>query len=322
MQLISYPSEAMVEFREKAGEVLRGPLTACTIEILQTNLGYKCNMSCRHCHVAGSPGKNNQMDIRVIRDVLSVLRENRIPVLDITGGAPELNPHFRFLAVEAKKQNIHVIVRTNLTIFFEEGMGDLPEFFSEHSLEVIASLPYYLEGNVDRVRGKETFQMSIRALEKLNSLGYGDGLSGKRLSLVYNPAGAFLPPPQCSLETEYREQLKSRFGISFGKLYAFANMPLGRFREFLVRTNSVEKYIGKLSSSFNPQTLDGLMCRRLISVGWNGMLYDCDFNQSASLNINGDCPQHIKNFNYDRLAHRKIMTADHCYGCTAGQGST
>jgi radical SAM/Cys-rich protein len=311
-----------VEFGEKTREVLQGPLVACSIEVLQVNLGYKCNMSCKHCHVAAGPSRDEEMDIRTVKEVLAALRRSRIAVLDITGGAPELNPHFRFLVTEAKKAEAHVICRTNLTIFFEEGMADLPEFFSDNSLEVIASLPYYLESDVDRVRGKETFQKSIRAIAKLNGLGYGKGLPEKKLNLVYNPPGAFLPPSQCSLETEYRKELGARFGISFDKLYTFTNMPAGRFRDFLDRTNTLGKYIEKLSSAFNPRTLDGLMCRRLISVGWDGVLYDCDFNQSGGLNISRNCPQQIRDFDYERLANREIMTADHCYGCTAGQGST
>jgi radical SAM/Cys-rich protein len=311
-----------MEFREKVREVAGGPLTACGVEVIQVNLGYRCNMSCLHCHVAAGPGRHETMGVGNVEAVLAALKESRIPTLDITGGAPELNPHFRFLVREAKKAGVHVVVRTNLTIFFEEGMTDLPDFFCDNSLEVIASLPYYLESGVDRVRGKETFQKSIRALQKLNGLGYGNGLKEKRLNLVHNPAGAFLPPSQCTLEEEYRKELRERFGVSFDRLFAFSNMPVGRFRSFLDRTNSLEKYIRNLSSAFNPQTIDGLMCRRLISVGWNGRLYDCDFNQSLELDINGDCPGQIGKFDFDRLAHREIMTADHCYGCTAGQGST
>jgi radical SAM/Cys-rich protein len=311
-----------VEFREKVLEVAGAPLSARGLDVLQVNLGYRCNMSCRHCHVAAGPGREEVMGREQIEVVLSVLLRGRIPVLDITGGAPELNPHFRFLAGEAARAGIHVIVRTNLTIFFEEGMTDLPEFFCDNRMEVIASLPYYLEGGVDRIRGKETFQKSIRAIERLNHLGYGKGLPEKKLNLVYNPPGAFLPPSQCTLEAEYRRELRERCGLSFDRLYTFANMPVGRFREFLERTGSLQSYIGKLSSSFNTGTLDGLMCRSLVSVGWNGMLYDCDFNQAAGLNVGGDCPRQIGQFDYERLAHRTIMTADHCYGCTAGQGST
>ncbi len=310
------------EFREKILEAVGGPLTACGVDVLQVNLGYRCNMSCRHCHVTAGPARVEEMDLRTVKEVLSVLRENPIPVVDITGGAPEMNPRFRFLVSEAKKLGVHVTVRTNLTIFFEDRMTDIPEFFCENGLEVIASLPCYLEGGVDSVRGKETFRKSIKALQKLNSLGYGKGLPKKRLNLVHNPAGAFLPPPQSSLERDYRKELGSRFGVSFDRLYVFANMPAGRFREFLEHSGSLQKYMDDLSSFFNPQTLDGLMCRRLINVGWNGMLYDCDFNQCAGLAITGDCPQEIGDFDYDVLAKRKIMTADHCFGCTAGQGST
>jgi radical SAM/Cys-rich protein len=311
-----------MEFRERMHEILHGPLTARGVEVLQVNLGYRCNMTCRHCHIAAGPGRAEEIGMENVEAVLAALRGARIPVLDITGGAPELNPHFRFLAREARKAGIHVIVRTNLTIFFEEGMTDLPDFFCDNSLEVIASLPYYLENGVDSVRGKETFQKSIRAIEKLNSLGYGRGLPEKRLNLIYNPAGPFLPPAQSALEAEYRRELGKRFGLCFDRLYTFTNMPAGRFRDFLDRTHSLHTYIEKLSSAFNPRTLDGLMCRSMISVGWNGMLYDCDFNQSVGLHIHGDCPRHIEDFDGDLLAKREIMTADHCYGCTADQGST
>ncbi len=311
-----------MEFSDRIREVAGEPLAARGVEVLQVNLGYRCNMSCLHCHVAAGPGRDEAIGDGHVEAVLSALGKSHIPVLDITGGAPEMNPHFRYLVEEAGKAGVHVIVRSNLTIFFEERMRDLPEFFAANSLEVIASLPYYLESGVDRVRGKETFQKSIMALEKLNSLGYGNGLPGKKLNLVYNPSGAFLPPPQCTLEEEYRKELRQRFGVSFDKLYTFANMPLGRFKDFLCRANFFQKYMEKLSSSFNPQTLDGLMCRHLISVGWNGMLYDCDFNQSIGLNVDVACPGRIEDFDHEKLADRKIMTADHCYGCTAGQGST
>jgi len=311
-----------MDFRERIQGILSKSLTACGIEILQVNLGYKCNMGCKHCHIDAGPCRDEVMDRENIGVVLDVLRENEIPVIDITGGAPELNPHFRFLVEEAGKTGAHVIVRTNLTIFFEEGMEDLPEFLGNNMIEVIASLPYYLERDVDRVRGNGTFQKSIRALKKLNSLGYGENRPEEKLNLVYNPAGTFLPPPQKTLEEDYKRELRNRFGISFDSLFTFTNMPVGRFRDFLSRTGSLEHYMEKLSVAFNAHTLDGVMCRHLINVGWNGKLYDCDFNQILGLDIDNNCPAHINDFNYSNLASREITLDNHCYGCTAGQGST
>jgi radical SAM/Cys-rich protein len=257
-----------------------------------------------------------------VEAVLKVLRETNIRILDVTGGAPELNPNFRYLVGEAKKAGSHVMVRTNLTVFFETGNEDLDVFYGDNSVEVIASLPYYTEDNVDRIRGEGTFQKSIHALGKLNRLGYGNGISGRKLNIVYNPAGDFLSPKQETLEQDFKRELRRRFGVVFDKLFAFTNMPLGRFKTHLVHTGGYEKYIGKLAAAFNPATLSGLMCRRLISVGWDGMLYDCDFNQILGLSIGGGCPTHIGDFDYSKISGRKITVGDHCYGCTAGQGST
>ena len=311
-----------MEFKDKIISIQSKPLISDGIKILQVNLGYRCNMSCKHCHIKAGPDRNEEMDKETIGVVLKVLRENDIGTLDITGGAPELSPGFRYLVAEAVNIGCHVIVRTNLTIFFEKEMEDLPEFYADNSVEVVASLPYYTESDVDKVRGDGSFKKSIRALERLNQLGYAKVSSDKRLNLVYNPPGAFLSSSQKTLEEDYKRGLKERFGISFDKLYTFANMPIGRFRDYLVRSKNLEKYIGSLINAFNPETLDGLMCRYLVSVGWDGMLYDCDFNQILGLSVNKDCPQHINNFDYLRLSKREIIVGDHCYGCTAGQGST
>ena len=311
-----------MEFKDRIISIQSKPLMSSRIEILQVNIGYKCNMACKHCHVEAGPYRTQEMGKETIDTVLSVLRDNDINTLDITGGAPELNPYFRYLVLEARNIGRHVIVRTNLTIFFENGMEDLPEFYGKNSVEVTASLPYYIESDVDRVRGSGTFQKSIKALERLNRLGYANGSSTKKLNLVYNPSGAFLPPSQKTLEEDYKRELQRRFGISFDKLYTFANMPIGRFRDYLMRTNNLEKYMEKLMNAFNPKTIDGLMCRYLVSVGWDGILYDCDFNQILGLNLNKDCPQHIKDFDYSRLSKRNIILGEHCYVCTAGQGST
>ena len=311
-----------MEFKDKILSIQSKPLISSGIEILQVNLGYKCNMTCKHCHIEGGPSRNQEMDRETVDTILRVIEENDIPTIDITGGAPELNPHFRYLVVEARNRGCHVIVRTNLTIFNENGMESLPKFYYRNSVEVVASLPYYIENVVDRVRGKGTFQKSIMALKKLNELGYANASSDRKLNLVYNPPGAFLAPSQETLEGDYRRELWARFSISFDNLYTFTNMPIGRFRDYLVRSKSLEKYTGRLMNTFNPGTLDALMCRFLISVGWDGRLYDCDFNQALGLNLHSDCPQHIKDFRYPSLSRREITVGEHCYGCTAGQGSS
>jgi len=310
-----------MKFEERIRSVMPEPMRSSGIGMLQVNLGYRCNMSCAHCHVEADPGRNEEMNRGTVKTVLAVLEGYAIGTLDITGGAPELNPHFRYFVEEAKAVGCHVIVRTNLTIFFEKGTEDLPEFYRSNGVEVTASLPCYTDENVDRVRGSGAFHKSIKALQGLNSLGYGDGSSGRRLNLVYNPAGAFLPPPQMTLEDDYRREMKKRFGVSFDHLYTFANMPIGRFRDHLVRTGAFEKYMGNLMGSFNPETLDGLMCRHLISVRWDGMLFDCDFNQVLDIPV-ADAPRHISEFDYSLLKERRTAVGDHCYGCTAGQGST
>lgn len=308
-------------FAERVRNVRPEPLSAVGIEILQVNLGYRCNMACRHCHIGAGPARNEAMDSHTAEAVLAVLLEHNIRTVDITGGAPELNPNFGRLVIESKKAGLHVIARTNLTIFFEEGMDYLAGFYDEHSVELVASFPYYNEAEVDRVRGSGAFRKSILAFERLNAFGYGDGMSGKRLNLVYNPPGAFLAPPQKSLEEDFKRELKKRYDIYFDSLYTFANAPVGRFREFLVRSRNLERYMEELAGAFNPQTLEGLMCRRLISVDWRGMLYDCDFNQVLGLYAGG-APCHIADLDYERLSRRAISVGDHCYSCTAGQGST
>ena len=311
-----------MNFKEKILTVRSGPLHASAIDILQVNLGYQCNMACKHCHVQAGPARKEMMDREKIDDVLSILSENSIRVLDITGGAPELNPDFRYLVEQTKHIGCHVMARSNLTIFFAGGMEDLFDFYSQNNVEIIASLPYHSEAEVDKVRGNGTFRMSISALQKLNSLGYGMNTPGKKLNLVYNPQGAFLPPSQVTLEDEYRRELKRRFDISFHSLYTFANMPIGRFREFLLRSGNFEKYIKKLMDAFNPETLSGIMCRHLVNVGWDGTLYDCDFNQMIGLRVLDGYPRTIRDFDHRLLAERQIAVDDHCYGCTAGQGST
>ncbi len=312
----------IVEFKDKAYGVLKAPLLSSGVQSLQVNVGYSCNMACRHCHVNGGPDRIEMMEKETVNQVLSLLTTHGIRTLDITGGAPELNPHFSYFVASAKEAGCHVIVRSNLTIFFEQGFEHLPDFYNEHGIEITASLPYYLDSSVDRVRGAGAFGKSIRALHQLNLLGYGDGSGMKRLNLVYNPAGTFLAPDQKNLEQEYRKALAADHDISFDHLYVFSNMPIGRFRDHLERTGSLDKYLKMLEDAFNPSTLDSLMCRHLVSVGWDGTLYDCDFNQVLGLRMRDPGSQHIRDFDLERITGREIRIGDHCYGCTAGQGST
>lgn len=297
------------------------PLRALEVGTLQVNLGCRCNLSCKHCHVGGGPSRTESMDEATANMVLRALTDRMVGALDLTGGAPELNAHFRRLVREARTLGKKVIARTNLAVFSENGMADLPQFFRDHEVELVASLPYYLEDGVDRVRGSGTFRKCIDALHDLNGLGYGPP-GPRTLNLVYNPRGAFLPPDQSALEQEYRKELGNRFGISFTRLYTFTNLPIGRFREFLARTGNLEQYLDRLACAFNPATLDGVMCRHLVSVGWDGRLYDCDFNQALGMTVNSGAPAHIRDFDGPSLARRVIETGDHCFGCTAGAGSS
>jgi radical SAM/Cys-rich protein len=263
------------------------------------------------------------MDADTVNAVLRVLEGSPIPTLDVTGGAPELNQHFRLLVREARTAGKRVIVRTNLTVFFEPGNEELPEFYREQQVELIASLPCYLEQNVDVARGCGAYGKSIAALRRLNSLGYGmEGQGQLRLSLVYNPGGPFLPPRQDSLEADYMRELRSRFGIFFNRLYVFTNMPVGRFRSSLIEKGELTRYHALLASSFNPAAFERVMCRTMLSVGWNGTLCDCDFNQAMAIPVAPERHRHIKDFDHGVLSYRPISVADHCFGCTAGQGSS
>jgi radical SAM/Cys-rich protein len=307
-------------FRDRAAEAVGGPLSARGVEVLQVNLGYRCNLACRHCHFGAGPTRTEAMEEETADAVLRVLGENPIGTLDLTGGAPELNPAYRRMVSEARGMGRRVVVRSNLTVFFERGLEALPAFLASQGAEVVASLPCYLEENVDSIRGRGTFSRCIEALRLLNSLGYAVG--GLRLSLVYNPMGAFLPPPQCGLEAQYKKALLERYGVSFDRLLTFTNMPIGRFRDSLVRAGELGGYQSALASAFNPAALEGVMCRRLISVGWDGRLYDCDFNQALGLGLSNGLPSYISSFDYASLRGRKVSVDDHCFGCTAGQGST
>ncbi len=304
-------------------------LPPLTIETLQVNITRLCNQACTHCHVDASPKRTEQMSREAVDRCLEILAEHDcIQNLDITGGAPELNPHFDYMVIEAKKLGKHVMVRHNLTVTFDgnpqtgESKRYLPDFFAEHQVEVISSLPYYQEYFTDRQRGRGVFQKSIDSLKLLNAKGYGQDGSGLLLNLVYNPAGAFLPAPQANLEADFKRELKNRFGIVFNRLFTITNMPIHRFKEMLYRKNIYDDYMEKLTTHFNPCAAEGVMCRSLISVGYDGRLYDCDFNQMLDMQIENGEPITIFNFDFEKLMQRRIRFASHCFGCTAGAGSS
>ena len=294
------------------------------IETLQVNLGYKCNQSCVHCHVNAGPTRTEMMSREVINEVLAFAQASHVIRLDLTGGAPELNPHFRDLVRAARDLNLRVMDRCNLTILEQPGQEDLAQFLADQQVHVIASLPCYLEENVDRQRGKGVFDASIRALQTLNKMGYGRPGSGLELALVYNPQGPVLPPSQDKLESDYRVQLGERYGILFNEIYVITNMPIQRFGSMLISKGQFEQYMDLLKNAYQPANLDNVMCRSLISVDWRGYVYDCDFNQMLGLPLSykGRTQAHLRELIGSDLSANPIAVADHCYGCTAGQGSS
>ncbi len=296
-------------------------LRSIDIRTLQVNVGKLCNQACKHCHVDASPIRTEIMGRNVIDACLSVLDTHRIPILDITGGAPELIPDFRYFVTEAKKIGTEVIVRHNLTVTFELGQGDLPDFFAANRVALVSSLPYFLQRETDSQRGTGVFEKSVSALRRLNAVGYGT-TEDLTLDLVYNPVGAYLPPEQSAMETDFKRELVTRYGIVFNNLFTITNMPIARFDEWLYRSGNRERYMQKLRSAFNPDTVGGLMCRDMVSVDWQGRLFDCDFNQMLGLPLERGRPQTIFKFEKDVLIGRAIATAEHCFGCTAGAGSS
>ena len=297
-----------------------------TLETLQANLGYRCNQSCFHCHVAASPKRTEEMSWDTMTLLLEFSRRHHVQTLDLTGGAPELNPHFRRLVTEARALGLRVIDRCNLTILNEPGQETLAEFLAGQGVEITASLPCYIEENVDQQRGNGVFESSLLGLRKLNSLGYGLGPpnSGLVLNLVYNPTGPSLPPDQDKLEAAYKEQLATRFGIVFNRLYALANMPIQRFGSQLISKHQFNDYMHLLKGAHRDDNLDGVMCRTMISIGWQGEVFDCDFNQMLGmpLGAGGGKPITLAEIMDAELNGQPIRIADHCYGCTAGQGSS
>ncbi|VAW63932.1 Possible L-Asparaginase II [hydrothermal vent metagenome] len=299
-------------------------LTRRTLDTLQVNLGYICNQSCNHCHVNAGPKRTEIMTLENINHILQFLEKNKIKKLDLTGGAPELNPHFRYFISQARALNVSIIDRCNLTILSEPNQNNLAEFLAENKVEVVASLPCYSKENVDKQRGKGVFDSSIIGLQKLNALGYGKKDSDLLLNLMYNPNGAFLPPSQQSLETEYKQKLHDDFNITFNQLLTLTNMPIMRFGSTLVSKGEFENYIHLLKSSHSNNNLETVMCKNLISIDWQGFIYDCDFNQM--LDMPSRFPQqrktHIAQLNLNNLQQAPIQIGEHCYGCTAGSGSS
>ncbi|MHB1922094.1 MAG: arsenosugar biosynthesis radical SAM (seleno)protein ArsS [Chitinophagaceae bacterium] len=313
----------LVPFQQKLKESGLYPFKPLGLEIFQVNLGKMCNQTCRHCHVDAGPGRKEIMTKETMKQCLDVLEINpHFKIVDLTGGAPEMNPDFRWFVEQIKKLNRQVIVRCNLTIILaNKKYHELPEFYQQHQIEVVSSLPFYTSDRTDRQRGNGVFKDSIKVLQMLNQVGYGKENTGLILNLVYNPAGAFLPPSQDSLEREYKKILMNNYGIEFNKLLAITNLPISRFLDYLLQSGNYEKYMEKLVETYNPVAAAQVMCRNTISIGWDGYLYDCDFNQMLELKLTGSF-NHISQFNLESFNNRTIITGQHCYGCTAGAGSS
>lgn len=310
-------------FSDKISEIGLKPLYPTKIDIFQMNLGYMCNQTCNHCHVDAGPDRKEIMTKETMQECLNALAKTNIPTVDLTGGAPEMNPNFRWFVEECSKLGKKVMVRCNLTIIVaNKKYYDLPEFFKKHGVEVVSSLPFYNADRTDRQRGKGVFEESVRAIEMLNAVGYGIEGSGLTLNLVYNPSGAFLPDSQDVLEKQFKEVLADEFNLHFNNLFAITNIPIARFLEYLVNTNNYETYMQKLADAYNPVAAEGVMCRNTISVGWQGYMYDCDFNQMLNLKFDDESKNHVSNFDLNYLTQREIKVSQHCFGCTAGAGSS
>ena len=292
------------------------------IDTLQINIGYKCNQACKHCHVNSSPSRTEMMSEEILNLIPKIIKKFNIKTLDITGGAPEMNPNFKKLVLSLKNQNINIIDRCNLTIFFEKGYEDLPDFLAENNVIITASLPCYEKENVEKQRGSGVFDKSINAIKILNKLGYGINETGLQLNLVYNPINHTLPPPQEKLETDYKNILYEKYNITFNNLYTITNMPINRYADFLKMTGELEKYFELLANNFNQKNLKNLMCKKTISVDWEGQIYDCDFNQQLKLkSLNG--PKNLYELlNYSSPFNYQIAAKSHCFACTAGAGSS
>jgi radical SAM/Cys-rich protein len=310
-----------IEFHSALEQAGSWPLRPGPLRTLQLNLGKMCNQTCRHCHVDAGPDRTEVMTRATMELCLVALERSGAQTVDLTGGAPEMNPSFRWLVEQLRARSRHVMVRTNLTILETGPHRDLVDFYARHRVEVVCSLPHFRALSTDRQRGDGVFERSIAALKRLNAAGYGSGASGLRLVLVTNPVGAFLPGDQKSLEAEWKRELKKNHGIVFDSLFAITNMPISRFLEWLQLSGNLEAYMAKLVAAFNPAAAVGLMCRDTLSVSWDGKLYDCDFNQMLALELDGPVG-HVRDFDASALAKREVVVRRHCFGCTAGAGSS
>jgi len=320
-QFIVIESIGKEKFKDKLSETGLFPLIPTETEILQINLGKLCNQVCEHCHVDAGPDRTEIMTKEVLQSCIGFAKNSSIHTVDLTGGAPEMNPDFKWFVSELNQLNKKIIVRSNLTILTYKKYLDIPQFFKDNNVTVVSSLPCYTKDNVDKQRGNGVFKRSIQALKTLNDLGYGIKGSGLELDLVFNPGGPSLPPEQASLELDYKRELKDLFDIEFNHLYTITNLPISRFLDFLLKTGKTEEYMDKLIEAYNPVAAQNVMCRNTLSVGWDGNLFDCDFNQMLNLGIASSC-RNIKDVNTEELDKRNIVLGQHCFGCTAGSGSS
>lgn len=322
INLLENEQKVGIAFEEKLKEHNQFPLTPSAIEIMQINVGYMCDLTCEHCHVDAGPDRKEIMTKQTMEQVLAAIDKSKAKTVDLTGGAPEMNPNFKWFIEELSKRDLHIIVRSNLTILVSnKKFRTYPEFLKEHGVEIIASMPCYTQENVDKQRGSGVFNKSIEALRILNELGYGKQGSGLELNLVYNPGGASLPGDQKGLEHDYKLRLMEDWGIVFNHLYTITNLPISRYLDFLLAANKYESYMETLINAYNPMATENVMCTNTLSVDWEGNLYDCDFNQMLQLKIDHD-RQHISEFDESLINERKIKIGQHCYGCTAGAGSS
>ncbi|NOY46663.1 MAG: radical SAM/Cys-rich domain protein [Chlorobi bacterium] len=318
-----FQNEELPKFATKIRETNQFPLRPNTLEILQINVGYMCNQVCSHCHVDAGPDRKEIMTRDTMKMCLDVIKKTGAHTLDLTGGAPEMNPDFRWFVEEAAKVGIKdFIVRSNLTIIrANKKYYDLPEFFKKHNVHVVSSMPHWTRGKTDKQRGEGVFDQSIKALQELNAVGYGMPNSTLKLDLVYNPSGAFLPGDQMALEHDFKKALLEDFDINFHNLFAITNLPISRFLDYLIASENYEDYMYSLVEAYNPSAVKNVMCTNTISVSWDGWLYDCDFNQILGLKVDSKV-KHIKDYNEELLQNRNIIISQHCYGCTAGAGSS
>jgi radical SAM/Cys-rich protein len=322
-QLSLLQAVGLKTFRDSLNEANLFPLKATKLDIFQINVGKMCNQVCDHCHVDAGPDRQEIMTRQTMQLCLHAIDKTNCHTIDLTGGAPEMNPDFRWFLEQLSAKGKKIIVRCNLTIIVaNKKYNDLPEFFKLHQVELASSLPYFSSGKTDAQRGDGVFDKSIRALKMLNEVGYGRNGTGLVLNLVYNPSGAFLPPDQSSLQDQFKLKLRQGFEIEFNELYAITNLPVSRYLNYLVASNNYEKYMEKLVNAFNPMAAAGVMCRNTISIGWDGTIFDCDFNQMLDLKVATKNNKHLSDFNLDQLENRNIIVNEHCYGCTAGAGSS